>query len=229
MTASLALYQELNLPLPWNPAKNRMPLIVYGGSTAVGAFAIKLAVLSNIHPIAAVAGKGEAFARSLLDESKGDVVIDYRKGHKHMVNELRRSVGTDVTRAFDAVSQKGSIAAIDEVLGKGGKIATVLSPEMVVGGRVDSGHAEILFTLVGRVHQNSSSRLNDDPLVQLGNPEFGAVFFNFIGLLIAQRRLNGHPFDVVDGGLNGLQTALGLLEDGKLSARKAVLRICANG
>lgn len=229
MTASLALYQELNLPLPWNPAKGRLPLIIYGGSSAVGAFAIKLAVLSNIHPIAAVAGKGGDFTRSLLDESKGDVVIDYRKGHDHIVNELRKVVGNDATRAFDAVSEKGSTQAIGEVLGQGGQIATVLTPEMVVGGRVDTGQAQILFTLVGRVHPDSPSRLTDDRSALLGDPEFGAVFFHFIGLALAQRRLSGHPVEVVDKGLlNGVETALGLLQGGKLSAKKAVIRIATH-
>ena len=167
MTASLGLYQELGLPLPWNRATTRLPLIVYGGSTAVGAFAIKLAVLSNIHPIAAVAGSGAPFVQSLLDESKGDVVIDYRKGQEHLVNELRKAVGNDVKHAFDVVSDKGSIAALDQVLVKGGSIATVLTPDMVVGGRADSGHTDILFTLVGRVHEKLS-----------GNSDFGTIFFH---------------------------------------------------
>ncbi len=51
MTAAIALYQQHKLPLPWLPAKENIPLVVYGGSTAVGAFAIKLAKLSKISPI----------------------------------------------------------------------------------------------------------------------------------------------------------------------------------
>jgi NADPH:quinone reductase-like Zn-dependent oxidoreductase len=51
MTAAIALYQQHKLPLPWLPAKEKIPLIVYGGSSAVGAFAIKLAKLSKISPI----------------------------------------------------------------------------------------------------------------------------------------------------------------------------------
>ncbi len=62
MTASLALYWTLQLPQPWTPAINPNPLLVYGGSSAVGAFAIKLAIASNLHPIIAVAGAGIQYA-----------------------------------------------------------------------------------------------------------------------------------------------------------------------
>jgi NADPH:quinone reductase-like Zn-dependent oxidoreductase len=48
MTAAVGLYQRLGLPEPWNATMTKTPLIVYGGSGAVGAYAIKLAQLSNI-------------------------------------------------------------------------------------------------------------------------------------------------------------------------------------
>ncbi|KAH7020464.1 chaperonin 10-like protein [Ilyonectria destructans] len=224
MTASLGLYQRLGLPLPWQPATTRLPFIVYGGASAVGAYAIKLAVLSNIHPIVAVAGNGAAFVESLLDKSKGDAVIDYRKGDDHVVEELRKAAGSDLRFAFDAVSEKGSIANLDKVLAKDGQIATVLTPDMVVGGRTDSGHTEILFTLVGTVHSDVPEEAQAAG-AKLGDKEFGAVFFPFLGRGLAEGWFRGHPFEVVSHGLDGLETALGLLQGGKLSAKKAVLRI----
>lgn len=224
MTAALGLYQVLRLPLPWQAATERLPLIIYGGASAVGAFAIKLAVLSNIHPIVAVAGNGTEFVNSLLDPSKGDVVVDYRKGDDHVVEQLRQAAGPDVKFTFDAVSEKGSIANLDKVLVKGGKIATVLTPNMVVGGRADSDHAEILFTLVGTVHTDVPKDAQEKG-VKLGDRVFGSIFFPFLGQGLQEGWFKGHPWQVVEGGLGGLQNALGLLRDGKLSARKAVLRI----
>lgn len=224
MTASLGLYQRLGLPLPWKPATTRLPFIVYGGAGAVGAYAIKLAVLSNIHPIVAVAGNGVSFAESLLDKSKGDTVIDYRKGNDHVVEGLRTAAGSDVRFAFDAVSEKESIANLDRVLAKGGQIATVLTPDMVVGGREDSGHTKILFTLVATVHSDVPEEAQSAGQ-KLGDSEFGAMFFPLLGRGLAEGWFTGHPFEVVDGGLDGLEAALGLLQGGKLSAKKAVLRI----
>ncbi|KAI9091551.1 hypothetical protein DFS34DRAFT_697455 [Phlyctochytrium arcticum] len=74
-----AFHQELDLPLPWHPRKDtdpEIPLIIYGGSTAVGAFALKLAKLSNIHPVIIAAGKGQAYVESL---KAADHIINYRE------------------------------------------------------------------------------------------------------------------------------------------------------
>lgn len=219
MTASLALYQKLNIPLPWNRATARLPLVIYGGSTAVGSYAIKLARLSNIHPIIAIAGNGSSYVETLLDKSKGDVTIDYRKGQDHIVEEVRKAAGGVVTHAVDAVSESGSITTLGKALGEGGKIATVLTPEMALTGKEDPGKSEVLFTMVGTVHQD----LPADAV--LDDRQFGAIFFPFLGQGLAEGWFKGHPYEVVAGGLDGLQHVLELLEQGKVSAKKLVLRI----
>jgi threonine dehydrogenase-like Zn-dependent dehydrogenase len=198
---------------------------VYGGATAVGAYAIKLASLSNIHPIIAIAGNGIPYVQSLLDPKKGDVVIDYRKGADYIVEELRKATSTATTtspgavHALDAVSERGSITTLGKALGPGSKIATVLTQEMALGGTEDPGHCEVLFTMVGTVHQDAPGD------ARFGNREFGAMFFPYFGLGLAEGWFRGHPYEVVPGGLDGLQEALSVLEGGKLSASKLVLRI----
>ncbi|KAH7252810.1 chaperonin 10-like protein [Fusarium tricinctum] len=224
MTAALGLYQRLGLPLPWNPATTPLPLIVYGGATAVGSYAIKLAKFSNIHPIISVAGNSTAYVESLLDKTKGDVVIDYRKGNNHVVEEIRKAAGSSVIYALDAVSEKGSITNIGKALAEGGKVATVLTPEMSIHGNEDPGNAEILFTMVGTVHQDTSPTAQAVG-AKFGDREFGAVFFHYFGLGLTEGWFNGHPYEVVEGGLDGLENALRVLEEGKLSAKKLVLRI----
>ena len=42
-TAGMALYQELGLPFPSEPVKESFPILIYGGSSSVGATAIQLA------------------------------------------------------------------------------------------------------------------------------------------------------------------------------------------
>ena len=98
---------------------------MYGGAIAVDAFVIKLAVLSNIHAIAAVASNCASFVESMPDKSNGDTVIDHRKGANHVVEGLRKAAGADVKLAFDAVLEKEGIVNLDKVLVKGGMIATV--------------------------------------------------------------------------------------------------------
>jgi NADPH:quinone reductase len=79
MTAALALHQHLGIPPPWRPVSqgSNYPVLIYGGASAVGAFALKLAKLSNCNPIITVAGNGIQFVESL---KAADAIIDYRAG-----------------------------------------------------------------------------------------------------------------------------------------------------
>jgi NADPH2:quinone reductase len=104
MTAAVGLYQRLGLPEPWNATTTPTPLIVYGASGAVGAYAIKLAQLSNIHPIIAVAGRGHKFVEELITRSKGDAIVDYRNGDESVVSGIKEALqktgASDVSKAW---------------------------------------------------------------------------------------------------------------------------------
>ena len=45
LTIGQALYQSLKLPLPTDPTKDDIPILIYGGSTATGTLAIQSAKL----------------------------------------------------------------------------------------------------------------------------------------------------------------------------------------
>jgi NADPH:quinone reductase-like Zn-dependent oxidoreductase len=215
MTAALGLYQQLKLPLPWSPADKSTPLVVYGGATAVGAFAIKFAQLSNIHPIIAVAGKGAPFVESLISRDKGDTIIDYREGDDAVRSKIKAAANGPVHYAYDAVSEKGSSVNLGAVLNVPGQITTVLPVDQ---DKVPEGIL-IKQTMVGSVHFEPSEGQG------LGDKEFGAAFFQFIGRGLASGWFSGHPFEVRGGGLNGLEGALKDLQAGKASAVKYVVKI----
>ncbi|KAJ5083949.1 hypothetical protein NUU61_008528 [Penicillium alfredii] len=217
MTAALGLYQRLKLPLPWNPATEPLPLIVYGGATAVGAFAIKLAQLSNIHPLITVAGKGSAFVETLIDRHKGDTIIDYREGDEVIRAKIKEAAGgRSIHYAYDAVGEHGSHQNVDAVMTSPGEITTMFPhsgdyqpPEGVIIGQ----------TIAGSVHMppTAGKTVEDN--------EFGAALFQFIGRGLAQGWFSGHPYEVRPGGLAGLEEALQDLRAGKASAVKYVVRI----
>ncbi|KAI5821399.1 chaperonin 10-like protein [Pyronema omphalodes] len=217
MTAALGLYQELGLPAPWKPATTSTPLIVYGGSSAVGAFAIKLAKLSNISPIIAVAGNGIDYVKSLGP----DKVIDYREGN--VTEQLKEALeGKECFHAYDAISEHNSYQNIIPVLSKPGAVAMVLPandedfPEGIQRKQV----------MVGTVH---AEKFESPAIARLGtkknDDDFGFAMYRFFGRAMANGTLPGHPYTVVDGGLEGIEEGLKRLQDGKASATKYVYRI----
>ncbi|KAL3466896.1 GroES-like protein [Aspergillus heterothallicus] len=215
-TAALGLYQHLSLPLPWNPTTEPLPMIIYGGATAVGAFAIKFAGLSNIHPLIVVAGKGTHYVETLIDRSKGDTIIDYREGSEAIRTKIRQAAGgKPIQYAYDAVGEHESQGNIATCMTAPGRVATVdlhadlTSPEGI----------SMAMTMAGSVHFPPGDGK------KVGDGEFAAATYQFMGRGLAQGWFSGHPVEVRPGGLGGLEAALRDLKAGKASAVKYVVRI----
>eukprot|EP00918_Siedleckia_nematoides_P034686 GHVU01075439.1.p1 GENE.GHVU01075439.1~~GHVU01075439.1.p1 ORF type:complete len:385 (-),score=56.11 GHVU01075439.1:94-1176(-) len=236
MTAALGLYQNLGLPSPWTPTTEPTPLIVYGASGAVGAFAIKLAQLSNIHPIIAVAGKGQDFVEKLITRSKGDNIVDYRKGDEAVVfglkEALQKTGHNEVRYAYDAVSEHNSFQNISKVLAKQGSKITVVLPGYDYSAI--PAHIQKIETMVGDVHSPkenvatesfSKEKKEEKEKLPCGGEEFGFVYFRFMARGLEQGWFSGHPYEVVPGGLNGVEKGLLGLKNGANSASKYVFNI----
>ncbi|KAL2812000.1 GroES-like protein [Aspergillus granulosus] len=216
MTAALGLYQSLRLPLPWNPTAEPLPLIIYGGATAVGAFAIKLARLSNIHPLIVVAGKGTSFVETLVDRSAGDTIIDYREGNEAVRAKIKAAAkDLPIHYAYDAVGEYGSHENIATAMTAQGQITTMfLNPDFQLPEGITMDQ-----TIAGSVHFPPGEGKT------AGDGEFGAAMFRFMGRGLAQGWFSGHPFEIRPGGLGGIEGALRDLKEGKASAVKYVVRI----
>jgi len=227
ITAAIGLYQRLRLPLPWQATTKPLPLIVYGASSAVGSYAIQLACLSNIHPIIAIAGRAASHVESLIDKNKGDTIVDYRKGDEAVVSGIKAALKQNglstVEHAFDAVSEKGSYQNICQVLDPHGAITVVLPGKK---------YEEIPETVTQSLTACASVFVDVDPQspegkagVRTGSKEFGYLFYRFFARGLQQGWFKGHPHEVVPGGLNGVETGLRNLKEGKASAVKYVFRI----
>ncbi|KAH6678682.1 chaperonin 10-like protein [Halenospora varia] len=229
MTAAVGLYQRLKLPEPWNATTEKIPLIVYGASGAVGAFAIKLARLSNIHPIIAISGRGQKFVEGLIDRSKGDTIVDYRNGDEAVITGIKDALKanniSETHHAFDAVSEHNSFQNISQVLSQtGGSKITLVLP-----GRDYSAipkHIEQSTTSVGSVHTAVApdSKEGKEGVIT-GGKEFGFVFFRFFSRGLQEGWFTGHPYEVVPGGLRGVEKGLNDLMNGVNSATKYVFEI----
>ncbi|KAI1324778.1 GroES-like protein [Xylariaceae sp. FL0255] len=209
MTSAIGLFSALKLPQPFgSPATEPTPLIIYGAASAVGAYAVQLAVRANIHPLLCVAGKSIAHVESLIDRSKGDTIIDYRGGADQVVAGLKKAYDGKILHALDAVSDYGSFLQIGEVLAPGGAITVVLAGKDF-GAAGD--HVTIVPTRVGSVHKDEK--------------DFGYVYFRYFARGLAEGWFKPQPQEVVPGGLGGVEKALANLKEGKANAIKYVFRI----
>ncbi|KAJ5890930.1 uncharacterized protein N7473_007158 [Penicillium subrubescens] len=214
LTAAVSLYAHLQFPPPWRPAVKPIPFIVYGASTAVGSYAIKLACNSNIHPIIAIAGKGSQYVRSLLDQSKGDTVIDYREGIEATTKAIKDSLVlagySTAQHALDTIIITQSAEVLRQSVTSGGQVDFVLPNDLDVSPAVKS------ITSVGSVHK------------QLGfgnDEELGFVFSRYFTRALQNGSFSGHPFEVRPRGLEGVEEALKDLKAGRASATKYIFRI----
>ncbi|KAL2038486.1 hypothetical protein N7G274_008825 [Stereocaulon virgatum] len=244
MTAALALYNSLHLPLPFVPAPQQSPpqtpLLIYSGASAVGAYAIKLARVSNIHPIIAVAGASIPFVKTLLDPSKGDTVLDYRDSPQTVTSNIKAAVAKTcgaqgkLQHALDAATLKGSWDIVSKSMdGKGS--ATFILPDYQNQGLPET--LDTSMTFVGAVHQDKAayaatlkqfgSALKDSQRdMGLGTKEFGYVWFRLLGRGLQEGWMTGHPWEGVEGGLEtGWERALGDLQGGKASGKKLIIKV----
>lgn len=220
MTAAIGLFVELGIPEPWLSNEEKLQslgldagLVIYSAASAVGAFAVKLAKKANIHPIIAVAGKGIPFVESLIDKSKGDIVIDYRKGDESVVKELQAAIpaGKKLQYAFDAVSDHGSFINLSKVLNQDGGNLTLVLP-----GRDFSAVPKGIKQSTARVGQAHSTEHVQN---------FAFAWFRLFSRGLKEGWFSGHPYEVIPGGLGGVDLAMKNLAENKASAVKYVFRV----
>lgn len=213
----MALFRNLKLPTPWNPATASTPFVVYGASSSVGSYAIKLARNSNIHPIIAIAGKGTPFVHSLLDSTKGDAVFDYREGPDEVIRKIRQHLKDgeygQVRHGLDPGMGGTSQKFLTEIVAPDGAI------DLVMPSDIDVGSATKTTTFVGTVHHQDNGAFGSDAR------DLGLVTCRWFTKALQAGTFKGHPFEVKAGGLEGVEQALKDLKDGKQSAVKYVFRI----
>ncbi|KAJ8122682.1 hypothetical protein ONZ43_g1180 [Nemania bipapillata] len=219
LTAAIVLYVDMKIPAPWDvvgsAANNKTPILIYGVTSAVGAFAAKLARLSGLHPIIGIAGRASDYAQTLAD-----YVVDYRQGEDSVVNCVeeilkKEGLGNKVSHVFDAISEGGTLETTLRFLdASAGIVSTVLPPELFARDKENFAYPPGVTAINSAV-----------PRVHSTHKDFGYLWSRYLGRLLEECRLKAHPFEVVPGGLHGVVTGLQKLRDGKASAIKYVYRI----
>ncbi|OTB00745.1 hypothetical protein M426DRAFT_267124 [Hypoxylon sp. CI-4A] len=213
-TAALALFADMKLPTPFSPggitSGEKIPILIYGVTSAVGAFAAKFARLSGLGPIIGVAGRSSEFAKTMVD-----YVVDYRQSEDGLVAAVEEiligeGLGKKIRYVFDAISENGSLEATLRFLDhEGGTVSTILPPKLFARDGENFRYPDGVTAI------NSAA-----PRVFSTHKDFGYIWSRYLGHLLDDSRLAPHPYEVVPGGLKGVLAGLQKLKAGKASGVK---------
>jgi NADPH:quinone reductase-like Zn-dependent oxidoreductase len=218
-----------------SPNAPPLPLIIYGASSSLGCYAIKLARASNIHPIIAICSKtSAAYVSSLLDEDAGDTIVDYRQGVDGMKADVKKALnGLTASHALDAISSKGTWVSVAQMLDPdGGYVSVVQGGSKYDEPEIPAG-VQVGYTHVGTSHSGAfpptAPRQPEDKESVKADPEFAYVLVRYVARMLGTGEFRGHPVEVVPGGLGGVETGLRKLQHGGAKGVKLVYRIGETG
>lgn len=205
-TAAAGLYEQDFLKLQYpsdNPKPTGETLLIWGGSSSVGAITIQLAHASGYEVITTASPRNFDFVRNLGVKA----VFDYNS--KTVVDEITDYLkGKTIAGAYDAIAADGSVEACAEILScsKGVKfVAAVLTPPENLPGGVP---AKMLFALT--IIKNDVSK---------------AVWIDYLPGALKQGKLLPKPDPLIAGrGLAEVQKAVDRHAEG-VSAAKIVCTI----
>ena len=220
-TAGLALFHSLDLPAtPRHPAPaagKRLPVLVYGGSTATGTAAIQLLKLSGLEPIATCSPRSVDLVKSY-----GAVeAFDYRSA-PDCIARIRARTNNSLRYALDCITSHDSIKICYGALGRLGGKYTALDPypEAVAQTRkVVKADWVMGPVMIGKeIAWPAPHRFEGSEELR----RFGEEWFEVLQWLLDEGSIRTHPLNVSTGGLPGVLNGLERVKAGKVAGEKLV-------
>ncbi|GAA6042015.1 hypothetical protein JCM8097_009146 [Rhodosporidiobolus ruineniae] len=215
ITAAIGLFKRLSLPTPDAPAKDDHPaVLVWGGATTVGVYAIQLLKKANLH-VVAVAGSSQSVPLSY----GADAVIDYRgKSDAELISSITSAANGRIRYAFDAVSENGTLEILAEALhqlGEAGKEPTKVSYVLTASKEQEQLYAA---KQVGFERCLCATAYGEDS-------DFAEHWFDRLGEWVEEGSFRSQKVTVIPGGLEGVKEGLRRLQQGEVRGEKLVYRI----
>lgn len=224
-TAVQALFLRLGLPQPSHPAKSPFPILINGGTSSVGKYAIQLSKLAGLFVVATGSKRNHPLILSL----GADAVVDYSDAD--WPSQVRTHTDNNLEYAFDCISEKGTQKSIAQSLSptKGGHIVTLLpnSPELksdihdTVNKKVKL-ESTIVYTVFERTLKYGAFDNCGSP-----TPEDKALWEKYLSMLphlLEEGKIKSNRIREM-GGIEAINTGFQEQKEGKVSAEKLVYRI----
>ncbi|KAF2502491.1 zinc-binding oxidoreductase ToxD [Lophium mytilinum] len=218
-TVGQGLYQSLQLPWPTAPVKSeeKFPVLIYGGSTAMGTLAIQMAKLSGLEVITTCSPHNLDFVKSL----GADQVYDYNS--PTVGSDIRQFTNDKLRYVWDTIGEGHTAQICADALSSSAEstlyystLALVEFPRTDVKTDVTLGYTIFneAFDMFGSFRVEA----------YLPNFEFAKKWGLVAAKLLEEKRVVPHPVEVREG-LERIGEGLKDLEKGRISAKKLVYRV----
>lgn len=143
-TAAQTLFITLNLPTPLSPTAESTPILISGGSSSVGLYAIQLAKLSGLRVIATSSPRNF----DLLTSYGADEVYDYHD--PDAARKIKESTRGQLKEALDCIGEDSTPTLISDALSDSDGAVAIIT-------KYDSPRAgvklirSVVFSLLGEV------------------------------------------------------------------------------
>ncbi|KAF8491583.1 dehydrogenase [Russula emetica] len=203
VTALQCLHETLQLPSPFETRSTaqqpQRTILIWGGSSAVGQYAIQFAKLCGLRVLTTASFKNFDLVKGL----GADGVFDYRD--EGVVEKIRAATGNALDIAIDTISEGKTPAQVTGAIGdKGGKVAIILpyeSPRPIV---------KVTFSMVPELLRRGTD---------------GKWYVDLFKQILATGKVKPVPVLIQPNGLAGVKDGLQYMQDGKVSAQKLTYRI----
>ncbi|CAF1434016.1 unnamed protein product [Adineta steineri] len=215
ITAALGLFHEMGLPLPL--AKADKFVLIWGGSTSVGQYAIQLAKLAGCFVITTASCARHDYLKSL----GADYCLDYND--PNVVSQIKQITNDNLSYAFDCISDKESIKRVCAVLnGNNPQVVTILPN---VSNEIPSHIKErsvLMYTIFGREMNIFRKQYKAKP----EDKAFAEKFYKLLSdVLLPNHLLRPNRVTKMPDGLNGVEEGFTRMMENKIAAEKLVYTV----
>ncbi|RAH64138.1 zinc-binding alcohol dehydrogenase family protein [Aspergillus aculeatinus CBS 121060] len=215
-TIGQSLYQTLNLAPPDTPLSEPLPILIYGGSSAMGTMAIQFAKLSGYRVFTTCSPRNFELVRSY----GADEVFDYRDPDAAaLINE---KTGNRLRLVMDTIGGEEAVAFCDRAMSaEGGEFATLLTDTVIPRENVRT-RITVAYTAMGEELELGGHRIP----ARKEDYDFAVEWMRKLWPFLQDGKIKPHPVRVVEGGLKGLaEQGFEIMRQGKLSGEKLVVEV----
>ena len=205
LTAAMTLWKWMQVPRCVSQLNasdtERECLLIWGGSTVTGQFAIQIAALSGLEVIAVTSSKTQALAESLGAHT---VIARNGKTNEEIVESIRAICGDRITRALDLVGNDTASLSL-QALSR--SKPCLFAPLAMMKTQPVPENVEVLNVEMKQFVNNKSS----------------TIYAEDLNKLVEEGKLRLPDLHVLKGGLSAVEEGLQRLKKGDMGGKKLVV------